>query len=290
MEMGFLRRVEAMFRPRGSHGVAQQQVVQQAVNHEKGDELMEISNYQAELQQARDRVRLVEADHAGAVRKVAELEQRRDRIEADHLEAVAEAIKAGQSEPSAPDPAAIAKEIAMATVRRKAFASVLEEERGKLRQVEAAAVARRRQEFLADAEPAVSAVMDALQALVEKITAAQSICDAHGFQFRELPIDLSAPSGCGGFARPDPLPGARLGALYSMPWLFSQVSGIPKFWNKDDERVAEHERVRREGKERQRLKLEGDAREHESRKRRMALGQFGMVLLPEGDSIAVLGK
>ncbi len=239
---------------------------------------METSEFQTELQTARDRVRLVQADHDGAAVTMKQLEGKLATADADHLQAVERAITEGLPHPAEPDVAAIRKQLAMARVRVKAFTTLLAAQQKAVQRVEAQTAARKRQEFEREATPAVTSMMGALREAVEKITAARLICEKHGFPFRQLPIDLSAPPGCGGFARPDPVPEMRLKALIDLPHLFSQVGDIPKLWTLEDRTVAERSAQMHELQEADRLKREAAEAQHKIDLARMRVGQFGMTL------------
>jgi hypothetical protein len=237
---------------------------------------VDFSDFQRELTAAREKLSLVEKDLRDERSKVGSIEAHLARLDADYLAAVGAAIDVGAPDPKRTDPGPLEAALSVARVRAAAFARKVDERRGEVAQLEAQMAQRKREAFLTEAGGAVEAMMQALALAVDRVTEAAEVCRRHGVTFADLPMDLSAPSGCGGIKRPDPNPNMRLHVLRDLPYTFSAVGPVAKWTNPDDSQELELHRIRREAQEREAAKAEADRVANSQR--RMMIGREGFYI------------
>jgi hypothetical protein len=270
VEMAFLRAFKRIWR-RYRFGVSEFSVVirNHGVNHssnqtipEREAEFMEVGSFKEELQTAQQRLTLIEADHSKAYAAVKELEGKLATMDADHLAAVERAITEGLRTPAEPDAAAIQREVKLAIVRCKAFDKLLGQQRDVVRQLEAQAAARLKQEFLIAAEPIAASIMDAVEVLFGHAMAAEMLCQKYGQPFHTLPLPPDGPSGRGGICTADSTPNSRATWLRRILYQFSEIGTLPKFVSPEDLVFQQRERIDRSARDAERLAAESQQREY----------------------------
>jgi hypothetical protein len=212
-----------------------------------------------ELTAAREELARLEREQAEAARLVVGLESGLDAIRAEWDARTTDAVKNRRPVSQGQDPREQAALVAIDTSRRRltAIDSLLGDQRAAVSQLEEAERKRKDEEFVRASEAGVADMMIHVAALFGSIDALDTLCQAHGRRFNELPFPQDGPNGRGGPHRPDSTYAQRLQWIEAMRHLFSMIGNCPKHVTQDDiaysaELLLEREKRLKEDEERRR--------------------------------------